>query len=212
MARLLRNMRCLETSKIDGTSVGQVLCRVVHRVAPTPVVMNHLFDSWSSSSGSPMRSPFHLAPLDVSPSSDTIVREQDAMARSLRGIDRPSFSPPTSPYFMRTSSSGRSFYELPTSLTKPPLHPRPVLPAFVNPPLDRRPTTRSDLLVLRQERAMKENTAWFETTRSVLPRGQRLGAPGRRFDAPPRYKHLDAHLHQGGPAREKWWGRVPAYQ
>jgi len=88
---------------------------------------------------------------------------------------------------------------------------KPELPRFVDPPLPRRPATRAELLDLRRQRAIGENALWLGSMRTIMPPGHRLGAPGRRVDAPPRLTHLDAHLHRGGTAREKWWGRKPLF-
>ena len=55
---------------------------------------------------------------------------------------------------------------------------------------------------LRRQRACNENSAFLYTTRTMVPQGRLLGAPGSRLDAPPRLTHLETSTL----SHAKWWG------
>ena len=69
-----------------------------------------------------------------------------------------------------------------------------------------RATTRAQLHEMRRRQAMAENATWFDTTRSVLPQGRTLGAPGKSPQAE-RFTHLDDSVR----GRTKWWGTSSLY-
>lgn len=95
------------------------------------------------------------------------------------------------------SLSSRSSFNLHADDDPPPLSP------------NGRPTTRAQLLDMRRRQAMEENASWFMSTRSVLPQGRTLGAPGKAHMR--RFSHLDDG-NGGGLGREKWWGNQPLYK